>query len=192
MSNIRLKLETIIDSEVAASEISDLISLDNSLGFSVVLKKMDSSLSNKTFSSVSLDAFTISSHGYKTGLKVRFTTSGSLPTGLSPATDYYLIAISENTLMVANTQQNASDGAFLTISGGSGTHTVDVQPFLPCYVKLEGSLEGSEWFQIALQEVGNLCQNLEYEKAFFHYLRISFLNESGQRTVYLKTMIKGY
>lgn len=192
MSNIRLRLETIVNEEVAANVVSEVLSLDDSLGFSVAYKKTDSILTNKTFDTVSLNAFSISAHGYKTGLKVRFTTSGTLPTGLSLATDYYLIAISENTLMVADTQQNASDGVFLTISGGSGTHTVSVQTFLPCYVKLEGSLDNEEWFQIGLQEIGNVCQNLEYEKAFFHYLKVTFLNESGQRNVYLKTMIKGY
>ena len=58
--NFRLELVTLIDSEVAAGD-SKIINLDNSMGFCVAFQKIDSSLTNKTFSTVSFDAFKVSS-----------------------------------------------------------------------------------------------------------------------------------
>ena len=190
--NFRLELVTLIDSEVAVGD-SKIIGLDNSMGFCVAFQKVDSSLTNKTFSSVSFDAFSISDHGYKTGLKVRFTTTGTLPTGLSLLTDYYLIRISDNTLMVASSQTNATEGDYLTISGGSGTHTVNVQASLPSYIKIEGTLDDSDkWFEVALQEIGDTVQRIEHEAVFFYKMRCSIINESGQRQIYSKIMTKGF
>lgn len=194
MTNNRLELKTVCDSEIAAGLTSDAINLDTSIGFCLVTKKTDSVLTNKTFSSVSLNAISISGHGYKTGLKVRFTTSSSLPTGLSLATDYYLIRISDNTLMVASSQEDAVNGEYLVISGGSGTHTINVQTFEPCFVKLQGSLDNLVWFDIgdSLQEIKDTVTYLEHETAFFHYLKCSIINESGQRQIYSKIMVKGF
>jgi hypothetical protein len=189
--NYRLELATLIDSEVAVGT-SQVIDLDNSMGFCVAFKKTDSSLSNKTFSEVSIDAFEITDHGYKTGLKVRFTTTGVLPTGLALLTDYYLIRISDDVLMVAETQEDAASGVYLAISGGSGTHTVSVQTFMPCYVKLEGSLDSEQWFEVAVQEIGDTLQRIEHEVAFFAKLKVSIINQSGQREIYSKIMTKGF
>jgi hypothetical protein len=189
--NYRLELKTILDSEVAAGT-SQIVDLDNSMGFCVAFQKSDSSIINNTFNSVSLNAITIIEHGYKTGLKVRFTTTGALPSGLSVLTDYYLIRISENTLMVANSQENALNGIYLSISGGSGTHTVSIQTFLPCYVKVEGTLDSERWFEVVLQEIGDTLQRIEHDAAYFHKIKCTIINESGQRQIYSKIMTKGF
>lgn len=71
---------------------------------------------------------TIANHGFITGQKVQLTTSGSLPTGLSLATDYYVIRISSSTFRFATTPYNAFNGTAVTMSGaGSGTDTVTSQ-----------------------------------------------------------------
>lgn len=62
-----------------------------------------------------------------TGQLVRFTTTGTLPTGLSLATDYYLVRVTDSTFKVATTRANASldGGTTIDITGtGTGTHTV--------------------------------------------------------------------
>jgi hypothetical protein len=194
MTNNRLELVTINDSEIAANVVSEPISLDTSVGFCLVTQKIDSVLINKTFSSVSLNAISILGHGYKTGLKVRFTTSGTLPTGLLLATDYFLIKVSDDILMIANSQEASLEGFFLTISGGSGTHTIAVEANSPCFVKLQGSVDNIVWFDIgdSLQEIKEIPTYVEHETAFFHYLRCSIINESGQRQIYSKIMIKGF
>lgn len=72
------------------------------------------------------------------GVRVRFTTSGSLPTGLALATDYWLVPIrASSTVAVATSYINAIDAyeaqeaglsysAYVvsTLAGGSGTHTM--------------------------------------------------------------------
>lgn len=56
--------------------------------------------------------------------KVRLTTSGTLPTGLALATDYWVIRSSATILQLATTRANAIAGTAVTFSdNGSGTHT---------------------------------------------------------------------
>ena len=60
-----------------------------------------------------------------TGTRVRLTSSGTLPAGLSLATDYYVIRMSDTTFELATTFANAVAGTQIDISGaGTGTHTV--------------------------------------------------------------------
>lgn len=73
-----------------------------------------------------------------TGTKIRLTTTGTLPTGLSLATDYYVIRISATSIKLATSRQNAlgsstvvgasSTPVPINITGqGSGTNTITVQ-----------------------------------------------------------------
>jgi len=67
-------------------------------------------------------------HGLVTGQKVQLTTSGALPTGLSLATDYYIIRLTSSTFRFASTQWNAFSGTAVTMSAqGSGTNTITGQ-----------------------------------------------------------------
>jgi len=60
--------------------------------------------------------------------KVRFTTTGTLPGGLSLATDYWLIRQSSTTAKVASSFANAIAGTFIDITDdGTGTHTLTIQ-----------------------------------------------------------------
>ena len=68
---------------------------------------------------------TATAHGFTTGTKVQLTTSGTLPTGLSLATDYYIIRLDANTFALATTKSGAFAGTKVTwIAQGSGNHTV--------------------------------------------------------------------
>ena len=63
-----------------------------------------------------------------TGTKVRFTTTDTLPAGLSVDTDYYLIFQSATTFKVATSLANAFAGTAVDITDtGAGTHTVEVK-----------------------------------------------------------------
>lgn len=77
---------------------------------------------------ISSNAIAESAHGLDTGDKVRFTTSGTLPTGLSLATDYYVIRINANSFKVAASPQDAERGVVVSITAdGSGNHTLTAQ-----------------------------------------------------------------
>lgn len=60
--------------------------------------------------SVAESEFTIPSHGFTTGLKVRGTTTGSLPDPLQLATDYFVIVVDANTIKLAETLDEALAG----------------------------------------------------------------------------------
>lgn len=74
--------------------------------------------------SVANDTFTKTAHGLLTGLKGQFTTSSALPTGISAATDYFIIVVDDNTFKVATTYNNAVAGTAVNITGaGTGNQT---------------------------------------------------------------------
>jgi hypothetical protein len=56
---------------------------------------------------------------------VHFTTTGTLPTGLSLDTDYYVIKVSDYTCRLATNYANAVSGTYITfLSDGTGIHTM--------------------------------------------------------------------
>lgn len=60
--------------------------------------------------------------------KVRFTTTTTLPTGLSLATDYWLVRVSSTTARVATSLANAIAGTVVAFTdAGTGTHTLTIQ-----------------------------------------------------------------
>lgn len=70
---------------------------------------------------------TWTAHGLVAGQPVIFSTTGSLPTGLTAGTVYYVIAtgLTANTFKVSATKGGS---AITTSSAGSGTHTADAPP----------------------------------------------------------------
>jgi hypothetical protein len=77
-----------------------------------------SNTTGNTFSfSVSGSTFTATGHNFVNGNIVQFYTTGTLPTGISTATDYYVINVSGATLQVSTTY---GGGAVTLSSSGSG------------------------------------------------------------------------
>jgi len=71
--------------------------------------------------------FTLNSHGYVAGDALVFSTTGALPTGLTPGTAYYVISagLTTNSFQVAT----APGGSAINTTGSqSGTHTVTPDP----------------------------------------------------------------
>jgi hypothetical protein len=75
-----------------------------------------------TISNASPAVITLAAHGYVPGENGQFTTSGSLPTGLSTSTTYYVIAagLASGTFEISATPGGS---AINTSSAGSGTQT---------------------------------------------------------------------
>jgi hypothetical protein len=69
---------------------------------------------------------TAAAHGFKTGDRVRLTTSAAdLPNGYAIDTTYYVIYVSANTFKLASSDANATAGTAVAISDdGTGTHTI--------------------------------------------------------------------
>lgn len=63
----------------------------------------------------------VTDHGFASGEKTQLTTSGTLPAGLSLATDYYIAVIDKDTI----TLSASSGGSVIVPTGaGTGTHTL--------------------------------------------------------------------
>lgn len=86
---------------------------------------------NFTFATTDVDTggddITEAGHGFDTGDgPFQFTTTGTLPAGLSLATDYWAIRVDANQFQVATSLVNALALTQINItSQGSGTHTCD-------------------------------------------------------------------
>lgn len=65
---------------------------------------------------------------FVSGTKVRFTTTTTLPTGLSLATDYWLVRVSATTARVAASYADYIAGTVIAFTdAGTGTHTLTIQ-----------------------------------------------------------------
>lgn len=80
----------------------------------------------QTFTAVAAtDLCTATAHGFKTGDRVRLTTTTTLPGGLAASTTYYVIRVSADTFKLATSDANATAGTVIDITDtGTGTHTV--------------------------------------------------------------------
>jgi hypothetical protein len=59
------------------------------------------------------------------GTRVQLTTTTTLPAGLSPATNYYVIKVTDGTFKLATSYANAVAGTAIDITdAGTGTHTI--------------------------------------------------------------------
>ena len=73
---------------------------------------------------------TQANHGLITGQLVQLTTAGSLPTGLTAATDYYVIRNDQDSFWLATSLANALAGTKITTSGSqNGAHTLSPQTY---------------------------------------------------------------
>jgi hypothetical protein len=66
------------------------------------------------------DTITITSHGFTNGKIVRFSSAGTLPSGISAGVTYYIINAATNTFQISTIEGGS---AVDITSGGSGTHT---------------------------------------------------------------------
>lgn len=87
-----------------------------------------------TISNASPAVVTLTNHGLRDGTGVAFSTTGSLPTGVTAGTTYYAKSTASNTFNLYDTSAHAiaggATGRVATSSAGSGTHTVKSAYFL--------------------------------------------------------------
>jgi hypothetical protein len=84
-----------------------------------------------TITSANPGVVTLSGHGFSTGSCIELTTTGTLPTNLSPNTNYYVIYVGVDSFRLATSAANAIAGTAIDTSGGSpsGTHTLRHCPY---------------------------------------------------------------
>lgn len=94
------------------------------------------------------DEITIVGHGYETGDKVNFDKlTGTVPTGLTDNTDYWIIAVDDDTIQLADSYAHAIAETALDIAGaaaGGGTFTL-TPTAIGGTVTLYASNDGVHW-----------------------------------------------
>lgn len=105
---------------------------------------------------------TCTAHGLTVGRRVGFTTTGSLPTGISPSTIYYVQSVpTADTLTIAAT----SGGAAINTSGTqSGVHTLIKDP-TPKYVA-GNTIRGINFFGNSANQTKSDCHIIKVENAW--------------------------
>jgi hypothetical protein len=123
----------------AATTVPNVISLVDVIGFYRVTAVTTTTAQSTTNTLSQTDTFTAETSDLCTftstanipsnllvGTRVRCTTSGTLPAGLSTGTDYYYIRVSDSTFKLASSYANAIAGTAVDITDtGSGTHTLN-------------------------------------------------------------------
>lgn len=117
-------------------------------------------LENGEDDAVDIDAntITVQGHEYDTAVKGQLTTTGNLPTGLSLATDYYIIKVDANTIKLATSESNALAGTAVDITAlGDGVHT---------FTREFGSFGSIESFSTAAKPIASYGESPLYIPPF--------------------------
>ncbi len=137
----------------------------------------------KTFTADSTtDIFTAASNGFTTGLKGQASTTVTLPTGLLPVTDYFVIVVTANTFKLATSLANALAGTAIDISdNGTGTQTFTPTSIAGANVRLQKSNDAVNWADEGSATNITADANVFLEKVdcCFKYLRVSYTLTAG-------------
>jgi len=119
--------------------------------------KADSPIATFTASGTT---FTSAGHAFVVGQEMRLTTTGTLPTGVTTGTSYYIKTVTTNTFELAATPT----GTAISVSGGSGTHSIQQHDFTLVVNNLDngyfmkGSLQVTKdwrtWFAVGTAKSG--------------------------------------
>ncbi len=124
---------------IAQSQNSSVVQLDRIQILDLTATIAGANPSNIAFTAAASDlCTTATAHGFTSGVKVQFTTTTTLPAGLSLLTDYYLAVLSSTTFKVCASQADVTAGTYVDITdAGTGTHTVNVTTTLAGSAKLQ-------------------------------------------------------
>lgn len=153
MPNLKLiNTQTTLNTNIVTTDYGAAISLQGAQYFSVQCNVDVNTPALKTFTDTDVntetDVITITAHGFTTGLKGQFTSTGTLPAGLELATDYFMIVVSANTIKVASSLANALAGTAVDITDAgtaAATNTFTPTALAGANVKLQKSNDGTNW-----------------------------------------------
>lgn len=114
---------------------------------------------------------TTTAHGFALGLVVQFTTSTTLPTGISAATDYYVVPITATTYKVATSLANALAGTVVAYTNtGTGDQTATPVAIAGATLVLQGSSDNeTTWATVpnsiwTITADGSFTFELDYQR----------------------------
>ncbi len=147
---------------VGATTVPGVLMLVDVLGWhrvtTVTTATAQSTVTSNTFTASSSSGLLLTyANDWSNYQKVRFTTTTTLPAGLSLNTDYWLVRVSSTTARVATSYANALAGTVVAYTdGGTGTHTLTCR--LPRYG--DGAGVQTFFFNPAATAMGAATPNL--------------------------------
>ncbi len=190
-------IKTAVDANAPASA---LISVTvTGTGSTVQIAQVATALEGGIDPELDVDAntITIPSHGLEVGLKGQLTTTGTLPTGLATTTDYFVIAVDENTIKLASSLVNANAGSAVNITAdgtASAVHTFTSTSIAGGSVKLQSSLDEVAWFDISGTSNNiTITANfnvLEKVDPMYKFVRAVYTMSAGQISAKTKFLLK--
>jgi hypothetical protein len=135
---------------------------------------------------VTANTITIAAHGLATGLKGQFTTTGTLPAGISLATDYFVIAVDANTISIATSLALATAGTAVDITdqGADGnTHTFTATTSTGNVCKLQESIDGVTYVDLSGLTVTiatSTATTMWKPNALARYINVLYTPSAGQ------------
>jgi hypothetical protein len=150
----RLIQKSFAVNDVTGTSYSDVISLDGAKSISVQAVVDVNTPTAKTFLAAAIDIdteyITIASHGLPVGLKGQVSNPGTLPTGITAVTDYFVIVIDANTIQLADTLAHALAGTSIDITNiGAGTNTFTPTALAGGTWTLQQSNDGTNYSDVA-------------------------------------------
>ena len=145
---------------------------------------------------VTANTLTIPTHGYTVGLKGQLTTTGTLPTGLSLATDYFVIVVDANTIKLANSLVNANAGTAVDITDqgvSASVNTFTSTALAGANYKVQGSVDNVYFVDLDAAVNITATANFLVQKVdpMYRYIRSVYTMTAGQLIINQIVLITG-
>lgn len=142
------------------------------------------------------DILTTAAHGFTTGLKVQFTTTTTLPAGLSTSTDYFVVVLSSTTFKVATSLANAIAATPVIVditTTGTGVHTVTPVALAAATISLQKSNDNVTFDDVTTATAITVDADVWLEKSLpeYGYARVKITMTAGAISTVLNVQIKG-
>lgn len=138
------------------------------------------------------NVITIPNHGMDTGLVAQLTSTGTLPTGLTTSTNYYVIKVDEDQIMLASSANNAKAGIPITLgSQGSDGAVATMTPtaLAGASIKLQKSNDGVNFIDVEAATAISGATNVMIEKSSVSYRYIKAVKAITSGQVSLKAQL---
>ncbi len=145
---------------------------------------------------VTANTFYVPAHVLTLGLKGRLTTTGTLPAGLSLATDYFVIVVDANNIKFAASLALAIAGTAVDISdqGSEGAvNTFTATAIGGASYQVQVSADNEHWVSPAAAVAITADADVYIEKLdpMYDWVRVAYLITAGQMSVIERYVVKG-
>ena len=196
---------SLLSESIGATTNSAVVNCETIKTLSVVANVDVNAPTSVVFAAAAVDAtddfVTKASHAMATGLKGQFTSSGTLPAGLSLLTDYYIIKLTSSTFAVAASLSDAQAGTRVAlVDQGTGNHTFTPAALGGGVAKMQfsyGDIQNPnsprdsslwDWYDVPTGAITNPSQNITADAVLYwekidvpwSYVRINFALTAGQ------------